>query len=80
MVGVDDCMGQISWTRYFIEAQGYKSQDTILYQDNKSAMLLEQNGKWSSGKRTKHMNVKYFFVMDKIKNKEISLKHVEQRA
>ena len=38
-------------------------------------MLLEQNGKWSSGKRTKHMNIRYFFVMDKIKNKEISLKH-----
>ena len=50
LVGTDDVMGHIIWTNYFLEAQGYGSQDTILYQDNKSAILLENNGKGSSGK------------------------------
>ena len=27
-------------------------------------MLLEMNGKMSSSKRTKHINVRYFFVKD----------------
>ena len=44
LVAVDDCMLLILWTRYFLEAQGYGVDDAIIYQDNKSAMLLEQNG------------------------------------
>ena len=44
LVTVNDCMSLILWTCYFLEAQGYGVDDTIIYQDNKSAMLLEQNG------------------------------------
>ena len=45
LVGVNDVMPQILWTRYFImEAQGYNIKDTVVYQDNQSAILLENNG------------------------------------
>jgi hypothetical protein len=43
LVGADDAMGMILWTRLFLEAQGYHVRDTKLYQDNQSAILLEQN-------------------------------------
>ena len=59
LVAVDDCMPAIMWTRYFLEAQGYGVKENIVYQDNLSAMLLEKNGKFSSSKRTKHINVRY---------------------
>ena len=32
-----------------------------MFKDNETAMLLEKNGKASSGKRTKHINMCYFF-------------------
>ena len=44
LVTVDDCMSQVLWTRYFLDVQGYNINDCIVYQDNKSAILLEQNG------------------------------------
>ena len=44
LVAVDDCMSQVLWTHYFLDAQGYNINDCIVYQDNKSAILLEQNG------------------------------------
>ena len=50
LVAVDDVMAQILWTKYFLEAQGYKVDENNLFQDNKSAILLEKNGKASSGK------------------------------
>jgi hypothetical protein len=75
VVGVDDAMPQVCWTRYFLEAQGYEMEPTIIYQDNKSAMLLEEFGKASSSKRTKHINVRYFFVKDKIEKGEVRLEH-----
>ena len=44
LVAVDDCMSHVLWTGYFLEAQGYDINDCIIHQDNKSAILFEQNG------------------------------------
>ena len=57
LVAVDDCMSHVLWTRYFLEAQGYDIKDCIIHQDNKSAILLEQNGRASSSKHTRHINI-----------------------
>lgn len=57
LVAVDDVMPQVVWTRNFLEAQGYSVGDNVVFQDNQSAMLLEKNGKRSSGKCTRHINI-----------------------
>ena len=73
LVGIDDVMPVVLWTRLFMEVQGYDVSENIVYQDNKSAILLEKNGKASSGKRTKHINIRYFFVTDMIKKGRLSV-------
>ena len=73
VVGVDDLMPSVLWTRLFLEAQDYGVQENIVFQDNRSAMLLEKNGKASSGKRTKHINIRYFFVTDRIKKGDLKV-------
>ena len=75
LVGVDDAMAMIIWTRYFLEAQGYGVKDNVLYQYNMSTMLLAKNGRASSGKRTRHINIRYFFVKDRIESKEMRVEH-----
>jgi hypothetical protein len=75
LVGVDDASPQMLWTRYFIEGQGYGVDASILKQDNLSAILLEKNGRASSSKRTKHINVLYFFIRDRINSGEIRVEH-----
>jgi hypothetical protein len=66
-------MPMILWSRYFLLEQGYKVEDNILYQDNKSAILLAKNGRTSSSKRTKHINVRYYFVTDRIAKGELKV-------
>ena len=66
LVGVDDYMRMIIWVKYFLEAQGYIVSDNLLHQDNQSSIKLEQNGKASSGKRTRHIAITYYFVTDRI--------------
>jgi hypothetical protein len=61
IVGANDFMPAICWTQYFKEAQGYQIKDNVLFQDNKSAILLEKNGKALSSKRTKHINMYFFY-------------------
>jgi hypothetical protein len=73
IVGADDFMPAVCWTRYFMKAQGYDVQDNILFQDNKSSILMEKNGKASSSKRTKHINIRYFFITDRVKKEEVSV-------
>jgi hypothetical protein len=45
LVGTDDAMLQVMRTRYFIEAQAFGIDDSILTQDNPRTMLLEKNGR-----------------------------------
>ena len=73
LVGADDFMPAIYWTGYFLNDQGYRILDNILFQDNKSSILLEKTGKSSSSKRTKHINVRYFFITDRFAQGNMSL-------
>ena len=70
LVGIDDILPQVLWTNYFMRAQGWQTNQTVVYQDNKRAILLENNGKLSSSNRTKHINVRYF--LSKIASTEMS--------
>ena len=74
LVGADDASTKIIWTKFFMEAQGYMIQENILYQDNKSTILLLNNGKASSGKRTQAINIRYFFLHDQQMNGNLSVK------
>ncbi len=74
LVGNNDMVSLIIWLRNFLKAQGYVVDDNILHQDNRSAILLEQNGKVSSVKRTKHIAIRYFFVTNRIRSGKTSPK------
>ena len=73
LIGASDMLGQTLWTLYFLRDQGYDNVNTILHQDNTSAIALEENGKMSSSQRTRHINIRYFFIKDKIEKDEISI-------
>ncbi len=72
LVGINDMMPIMLWSHYFLLSQGYGIVENLLLQDNKSSILLEQNGKALSGKRTRHINIGYFFITDQVNMKEIS--------
>jgi hypothetical protein len=64
LVGIDNMMSKLLRTCYFLLSQGYGVIENLLLQDNKSSILLERNNKASSGKRTRHINICYIFIMD----------------
>ena len=75
IVGVDDASVMILWTKLFLEAQGGEVKKNIIYQDNKSAILLEMNGKKSSSQRTRALNIRYFFMTDQIKKGNVMIEY-----
>ena len=75
LVAANDMATMILWTKLFMEAQGYEIRKNILFQDNKSTILLENNGKRSSSQRTRAFNIRYFFLIDQIEQGNMSVEY-----
>lgn len=66
LIGVNNTMNNILWAPYFIKGQGYLVEQKFIYQDNMSSILLKRNDRLTCSKQTKHINNRYFFIMDRI--------------
>ena len=75
LIGAHDGLDTVLWCKYFMEAQGYPIDENVIYQDNKSALLIKQNGKASNSKRTEHIKAPYFMIKDNVDRGEISTKY-----
>jgi len=71
LVGVSDALNMVIWTKNFLSDQGFQVTDNVVYQDNHSAILLKANGRAPSGWCTQHINIRYFFVTDRIKQGDL---------
>ncbi len=75
LVGASDYLAHIIWMQMFLEAQGYAIETSILEQDNESAIKLEQNGRMSAGQKSRHVNIRYFWIKDRTKANGITIRH-----
>ena len=75
LVSIADVLGMMMWCKYFMEAQGYTIDSNILYQDNKSTILLAKNGRMSAGKNSKHIKNRFFLITDKVAQGDLEIHH-----
>ena len=73
--GTDDKISKIISVKKFIEHQDFKVKLNLIYQDNTSTMKLQKNGKLSSGKRTRHFDIKLFYITDLINRGEVDVRY-----
>lgn len=60
------------WSKPHVQALGCRPRMTMV-QDNTSAMWLMKNGKASSTKRTRHLNIGHFAIEDHLDRMEFEL-------
>ena len=75
LVGASDYIPNSLWVKMFLEAQGYTISESILEQDNESAIKLETNGRQSAGAKSRHIDIRYFFIKDQTEKENISVRH-----
>ena len=75
LVGCSDGSKNVIWLRNFLIEQGYKILPAKIYQDNKSTLALIKNGR-SSNRSTRHINIRYFFLKDRVESGEIELQYL----
>ena len=72
LVALSDMANQAIHQRNFLEAQGYKKLPAILYQDNQSTITLVNKGR-STSLSTRHINIRYFWLKERIESGEIEV-------
>ena len=75
LVGASNYLPHTIWVRMFMEAQGYSISDNVLEQDNESAIKLEKNGRTSAGPKSRHIDIRYFWLKDRVKSEDIAIRH-----
>ena len=55
LVATDNAVGPMLWTSRFLLEQGY---------DVKTAIHMESNDRSSTGKRSRNLDIRYFFIND----------------
>ena len=76
LVSTSEYLPHILWLRYFMIGQGYEISDNVVYQDNKSAILMEINGRNSCTGNSRHINIRYFWIKDRVDNKEVKIEYI----
>ena len=61
-----DCMPVVLWKIYCLDAKLYDVFENIVFQDNKSAIILGKNSKMLSSNYTKDVKTRYYFVTNSI--------------
>ena len=75
LVGLAEYLPYNIWLLMFLKHQGYGIKHNTIYQDNKSAILMEKNGRNSCTGNSRHINIRYFFVKDRIDKKEVKVEY-----
>ena len=73
--GASDYLPKNLWTQTFMKHQMLPVRRAPYYQDNMSAEKIERNGWKSVGSRSRHIDIKTFFVTDRHKKGDITIEH-----
>ena len=76
LVGMAEYIPYNLWLLMFLEEQGYGIKENVIYQDNKSAILMEKNGRNLCTGNLRHINVRYFFIKDRIEKGEVKVEYL----
>jgi hypothetical protein len=76
LIALSDEFSSVLWTKNFLgpDGQGYKIGPAKVFEDNMSAISLAEKGRSTSG-RTRHIDIRYFFIKDRIDSGEIEIEH-----
>ena len=73
IIGFSDYLTYPIWLTHYLQRQGEKGIGSLFFQDNKSAIRIGENGQMSMGQKSKHIEIRYFFVKDRTSGNNIKV-------
>jgi hypothetical protein len=78
LVGTSDGATPVIYLNNLIESQGLECLPPIIEQDNTSALAMLARGQ-AIGPTSRHINIRYFWLTDKINSGELQVRHVSTK-
>jgi hypothetical protein len=75
LVAASDGGSKAIWCRRFLEGQGYVMPPTLVGQDNMATIASLLKGA-PTGDRSRHVNIRNFWLQQEVENKELSIEYV----
>lgn len=75
IVALFDGLSHVISSMLWLSAQGHEVRPVVVYQDNQNVLCLMRSSKNPSS-RTKYMDIRYFFVKDRIKTGDVELTYM----
>jgi hypothetical protein len=75
IVALDDGASLLLWIRRIIDTMKISQKRSVINEDNQATIRLIMNGQ-SNAERTRHINIKYFWLHQEMKTGEILLRYV----
>jgi hypothetical protein len=79
LVALSDNYGSVIFIRNILIELKLTDKPAIIFQDNKAAIQLANHGR-SNSSRTKHLSIRYFFIKDRLDNKEIIIEYLNTKS
>ena len=76
LICIFDGLDYLVWIRNVLDFLGYKQGTTTIYQDNTSTITMAYMGRGSSGSRTRHIDIKYFYIKQFLDSKDLEIDHL----
>jgi hypothetical protein len=75
LVAASDTSGRLLAFRNYLISRKYITSPAVLGQDNLATKQMLEKG-ISSSKRTRHLNIRYFFVKDYVEEKQLNVSYI----
>jgi hypothetical protein len=75
LVGASDYLSYPIWGKKFLEAQGHVLTENVFFQDNQSTIRFAKNGRKSCGPKSRHIDIRYFFIKDRLEIENIDVQY-----
>jgi len=78
IVGLSDGLSHVIWARELLLSQGHELPPTKIHQDNQGVLSIMSGGR-SPKHRTKHLDIRHFFVRDRVATGDVTLVYCPTR-
>ena len=75
IVGVSEYLPYNLWLMIFLHGHGYGTMNNIVYQYNQSSISMDKNGGNYCTRNSRHKNIRYFFVKDRVDKGEVKIEY-----
>jgi hypothetical protein len=76
-IAVTDAAKEVVWLKLLLKELGYPQSNVKILEDNEATIKISKNPQ--DHRKTKHIQVKYHFVREQIRNEEFHLEYVRTR-